>query len=185
MMRRALLLPLLLVPAIACKSSTPPAERMDSVGATEVEPAQPAPAAAADPVSAMKAAIRDLEARPEVDAERVKVQHILVSFQGAPRVPATRSKAEAEKLAGDLFAQLGDGASFQKLMETYSDDDKVVGQYLMTATGPTNAPTSFNRRDMVPAFGETGWRLQIGEVGVAPWDAAKSPFGWHIVKRLE
>lgn len=38
---------------------------------------------------------------------------------------------------------------------------------------------------MVPGFGNVGWRLQPGEIGVAPYDAKKSPYGWHIIKRLK
>jgi parvulin-like peptidyl-prolyl isomerase len=38
---------------------------------------------------------------------------------------------------------------------------------------------------MVPAFGEVGFALAPGEIGMAPYDARKSPYGWHIIKRLE
>jgi parvulin-like peptidyl-prolyl isomerase len=37
---------------------------------------------------------------------------------------------------------------------------------------------------MVPGFGDVGWRLKVGEVGVAPNHSIDSPFGWHIIKRL-
>lgn len=40
------------------------------------------------------------------------------------------------------------------------------------------------RAAMVPAFGDVGFGLQIGEVGLAEYDEAKSPFGWHVIKRL-
>ena len=38
---------------------------------------------------------------------------------------------------------------------------------------------------MVAGFGDVGWRLQVGEVGVAPFHSRKSPYGWHIIKRVQ
>jgi parvulin-like peptidyl-prolyl isomerase len=38
---------------------------------------------------------------------------------------------------------------------------------------------------MVPAFGDAGFPLKVGEIGMASYDSTKSPYGWHIVKRLK
>jgi hypothetical protein len=175
-MQRLLLLPLLLFPLVACSSND------DEGGSREPASVQ------GDPVAALRAHVAALQAKPEHDAPRVKVQHILISFRGASsRMPPSvqRSKEEAEALAADIFAQLQDGADFTRLMSEHSDDDKVVGQYLMSGTGENRPPEIFPRTGMVPAFGDVGWRLEVGEVGVAPHDPQASPFGWHIVKRLE
>jgi parvulin-like peptidyl-prolyl cis-trans isomerase-like protein len=40
------------------------------------------------------------------------------------------------------------------------------------------------RAAMVPAFGDVGFALEVGEVGMAEYDDAASPFGWHIIKRI-
>lgn len=40
------------------------------------------------------------------------------------------------------------------------------------------------RAAMVPAFGDVGFALEVGEVGVASFDEQASPFGWHVIKRL-
>lgn len=40
------------------------------------------------------------------------------------------------------------------------------------------------RAAMVPAFGDVGFGLEVGEVGVATFDEKSSPFGWHVIKRL-
>lgn len=40
------------------------------------------------------------------------------------------------------------------------------------------------RAAMVPAFGDIGFGLEVGEVGVATFDEKSSPFGWHVIKRL-
>lgn len=132
--------------------------------------------AAASPVAAMDAAIAALQARPEHSAEKVTVQHILVSFQGAPRMTGvTRSLDEAKALAADLFARVGRGEDFTALMQQHSNDP-----------GPGTYPmTRASRSGMVPGFGNVGWRLQVGEIGVAPHHASDSPYGWHIIKRVE
>lgn len=44
---------------------------------------------------------------------------------------------------------------------------------------------SFGRDEMVPAFGDVGFTLRMGEVGLAPYDPQTSPFGWHVIKRIE
>lgn len=41
------------------------------------------------------------------------------------------------------------------------------------------------RNQLVPAFGDTGFQLEVGEVGVATYDPQASPFGWHIILRYE
>ena len=40
------------------------------------------------------------------------------------------------------------------------------------------------RGAMVPAFGDVGFALAVGEVGLADYEKDASPFGWHIIKRL-
>jgi parvulin-like peptidyl-prolyl isomerase len=37
----------------------------------------------------------------------------------------------------------------------------------------------------VLAFGEVGFRLIPGEIGVATFHPVKSPYGYHIIKRLK
>ena len=42
----------------------------------------------------------------------------------------------------------------------------------------------FQRGSMVPAFGDIGFPLSVGDYGLASYDPDKSPYGWHIIKRL-
>ena len=44
--------------------------------------------------------------------------------------------------------------------------------------------TPHPRAAMVPGFGDVGFALAEGEVGLADFDEEKSPFGWHVIKRL-
>ena len=131
-------------------------------------------------VEAMKEAGAELLAKPEHDAQEIEVQHLLVSFRGAIPGP-TRSKEAAETLAGELYARVVAGEDFDTLVREHTNDS-YPGFYAMTL-GPATKPGEWARNGMVAAFGDTGWRLAVGEVGVALFDPQKSPFGWHIVKR--
>ena len=54
----------------------------------------------------------------------------------------------------------------------------------MTNTGISPDGGAFPREQMVPAFGNIGFKLKVGEVGLAEFDSKTSPFGFHIIKRL-
>jgi len=119
---------------------------------------------------------------PEPD--RISVQHILISFAGA-ETEATRSKAEAEKLAQATLDRVRKGEDFGKVMKELSDDPG-PGIYGMCNRGKRPAsPGEYERDGMVPAFGNVGFTLAVGEIGLAPYDPRSSPFGWHLIKRLK
>ena len=138
----------------------------------------------ADPVAAMNDRIASTTARAEHDAERLTVRHILVSFNGAPKTEATRTFVEAEKFAAELLAKLDDGADFGDLMKKHSDDPG-PGEYPMCANSVMPPPGVTQRSGMVPAFGNVAWRLEVGEISVAPHHEKDSPFGWHVIQRTE
>lgn len=150
---------------------------------------KPANAAAEkDPqIEVLRKAIKEVAERPEQDVEIIEVQHILISFQGAsPQIKATRSREEAEKLTAGLLAKIQAGTDFSALMAEHSEDPG-PGVYGMcnSKSKQDQANNVMWRKDMVPAFGNVGWRLKVGEVGVAPYHGNDSPYGWHIIKRLK
>ena len=70
-------------------------------------------------------------------------------------------------------------------------DDSAPGVYHLANHGQPSDMTPpevmdkvFPRSGMVPAFGDVGFPLKVGEVGMSQFDFQASPFGWHIVKRL-
>ncbi len=115
---------------------------------------------------------------------RLKVAHVLIAFRGAARSTATRSREEAESLAKDLFQRAKDGADIRALMKEHSDDPG-PGVYGMFTDPPARQPGDYPASGMVPAFGEIGFSLAVGETGLAVYDPAKSPFGWHVIQRVE
>ncbi|QDU65401.1 peptidylprolyl isomerase [Engelhardtia mirabilis] len=177
-----LLLPACTTDATPETHSDQPVETIGGDAATVVHLDPTMTPSTGDPVADLRAHVAALTASPEHDAERVQVQHLLVSFAGAG-TRASRSKQEAEALAADLWAQILAGADFDALVKEHTDDS-YPGIYTMVPGGG-RPPTTYNRGGMVPAFGNVGWRLDVGEFGVAGFDAKASPYGWHIVKRTE
>ena len=124
---------------------------------------------------------------PKREPDRITVQHCLIGFKGSVGdKPITRTEDEAKELATKLLAELKAGANFDEVIRTHTDDSP-PGIYKMANKGIAvdRATGEMGRDEMVPAFGDTGFPLEVGEYGLAEYDSDKSPFGWHIVKRTE
>jgi len=133
---------------------------------SQTKPAEKAPAKAAEP-------------------EHIKVQHILIGFKGSVSGKnITRSKEEARKLAYEILEKARAGEDFGGLVKKHTDDS-YPGIYGMANIGVQKGKGEFQRTGMVPAFGDTGFPLEVGGIGIADFDPKKSPYGWHIVKRTE
>lgn len=122
----------------------------------------------------------DILARPAAKGPNW-VQHILISWKDAPAVKGgqmppdaardARTKEQADAMVKDALAKLKGGADMAALMKAMSEDpgSKDDGTpYKVTANA-----------ELVPTFKAMGLRLEMGEVG-----AVKSPFGWHVMKRV-
>jgi parvulin-like peptidyl-prolyl isomerase len=115
----------------------------------------------------------------------VQVQHILIGFSGSvPGKSITRTPAQAKKLANEILKRARKGESFDELVKTYTDD-QAPGIYGMSNVGATPAEGEYPRTGMVQSFGDVGFSLKVGKVGMASYDPAKSKFGYHIIKRLK
>jgi parvulin-like peptidyl-prolyl isomerase len=113
-------------------------------------------------------------ARPEGKGP-VLVQHILISWKESSRRPddprAERTKADADSLAKSLLERVRRGGKMDALMKQYSEDPGSKDDakaYEVSAESP-----------MVEPFKKLALRLKLGEAGLA-----KSPFGWHVMKRI-
>lgn len=142
-------------------------------------PATPAPAGAQPGTT--PAAIAATAGQPQ----HIVVQHILIGFQGSVKGKnITRSKDEAQALAEKLFAQAKAGADFDQLVKD-NTDDRPPGIYALANAGAKpGSSKEYPRTQMIPAFGDVGFKLQVGEIGLASYDPTASPYGWHIIKRL-
>ena len=122
---------------------------------------------------------------PKKEADHITIQHVLIGFKGSvPGKNITRTQDEAKKLAEDILARAKKGENFDELVKQYTDD-AAPGIYGMANIGVAPAAGEYARNRMVPAFGDAGFPLEVGGIGIAPYDSTKSPYGWHIVKRVK
>ncbi len=122
------------------------------------------------------------------EPDQVTVQHILIGYKrSVPDQKLDRTKAEAKALAEELTNRartLEDPSEFTALVEEYTNDSP-PGIYILINDGADPVPRSRKRRDMVAAFGDVAFELEVGEVGLAKYHAGNSPYGWHVILRLE
>lgn len=152
--------------------------------------AEPKPEPKVEPKPAPKAEPK-VEGKPELmparladpEPEHIMVAHVLISFAGT-RTKATRTREAAEKLAYEVLARARKGEDFNKLVRDLSDDPG-EGVYGMANARVNPAAGEYGRKDMVAAFGDVGFKLEVGSIGMSVFDAQKSPYGWHIIKRLK
>ena len=158
---------------LACTTAT----TTPAPAATTAEPTTAAPAPTAPPAA---------PATPSTaHADHIKVQHILIAFAGkVPGKNVTRTQDEARALANEILERARKGEDFDALVRQYTDD-RAPGIYGLAGSNATPAPGEFSRDRMVPAFGNVGFSLAPGEIGMAEYDPRTSPYGWHIIKRLE
>jgi len=122
---------------------------------------------------------------PSTAPAHVRVQHILIGFVGTvPGKPVERTREEAEALAEELLRQVCAGADFDSLVVEYTDDS-APGIYAMSNTGVPPGEDEYEREDLVRAFGDVSFTISPGDVDLAEYDAEDSPFGWHVIKRLD
>ena len=163
-------------PATTTASAASPSQEATAGEATAGE-------ATAGEATAGEATAGDSKTEPT----HITVQHCLIGFKGSvPGKPIRRTKEEAKELATKLLEELKAGADFDEIIRKNTDDSP-PGIYKMSNFGisPDARNEVFARGEMVPAFGNTGFPLQVGEYGLAEFDPKKSKYGWHIVKRVE
>jgi foldase protein PrsA len=127
-------------------------------------------------------------ALPTMKDGMIRVQHILVGFKDSvPGKNVTRSLPEAEQLAKELLAKAQAGEDFDTLVRDHTDDS-APGIYTMANNGVDTRLIPGDvipRAGMVKSFGDTSFQLEVGQIGIADYNVTDSPFGWHVIKRLE
>jgi parvulin-like peptidyl-prolyl isomerase len=125
---------------------------------------------------------RDPAPRPP---DRIAVDHILIGVRGPGFPQGRRVAGEAEVLALGLLAKLRAGTDWDTTKREYSEDPPPGGPYRLSNHGvPPSGRGEYARGSMVPAFGDVGFGLAVGEIGLAPFDPRTSPFGFHLIKRM-
>jgi hypothetical protein len=133
----------------------------------------------------MRSDVKAINSRPEEQIDDIQMQHLLISFKDGGIPGVKRSLDEAEQLTAQIWSQIKAGEDFDSLVKKYTND-QYPGIYNLTQRGAGDTTNNIYRRsDMVPSFGEVGFRLKVGEVGIALYNPQKSPYGYHIIKRLK
>lgn len=97
---------------------------------------------------------------------KIKASHILISFHNSDgQIDSTAAKNRADSVYNQLMA----GASFEAMVELYSEDpsSKEKGGDL----------GYFERRMMVKEFDEVAFNMEVGQIS----EPVKSNFGYHII----
>jgi hypothetical protein len=119
------------------------------------------------------------------EPDRIRVQHILISFKGRlPGQDISRSMEEAKTLAYQVLERARNGEDFDALVKEFTND-QAPGIYGMVNNGVSPEQGWYPRGRMVGAFGNVGFKLDVGEIGIADFNTETSPYGWHIIKRIE
>ena len=88
-------------------------------------------------------------------------------------------QAEFTEKSAEFRAQMTKGDLTQ---EAFNEQMSALQQSLQMRMMDAMA----NPRDkMVPAFGDVGFALEVGGVGLATHDETTSPFGYHVIRRVE
>ncbi len=101
----------------------------------------------------------------------IKVAHIMKMF---PQQASEETIANLKLSADSIWLKATSGADFAELAKTHSDDRQSATEGgVMNWFSPTN---------MVPSFAEVAFALK-NDGDISP--AIQTPYGWHIIKRLE
>ena len=111
--------------------------------------------------------------RKNPSTQEVHVQHVLIGWKDAPAArAATRTKDEADKIAKEVLDKVKAGEDMAGLMKQYSEDPGSKDNGRVYDVAPDSP--------MVEPFKDLSLRLELNEAGVV-----KSPFGWHVIKRIQ
>jgi hypothetical protein len=135
-------------------------------------------------IAAMRKTATEVAARTELDVSIVRVQHVLIGRYAPGRSNELKplDAMQAERLAAEVFAKAVAGDEFDALVRSHTYDSHPG---IFTMSKADGVPDALAREGMVAGFWMTAWRLQPGEVGIALYDRYESPYGYHIIKRLE
>jgi len=127
----------------------------------------------------------DVDARGK-EPDIVVVQHALIAYKGrVPHKKIERTKKEAKALAEKLFDEAqAEGFDFDAMVKEYTADS-YPGIYQLTNDDAPIIGGAHQRKAMASRFGDVSFELEIGGVGLASYSSTGSPYGWHIIKRLE
>lgn len=157
--------------------ATPPAPSAPSafsnLGMTAAGPPQAAPSS--DPTAPQSSPAGGPGAPQTPLPKKISARHVLVQWMGAEHAPnsVVRSREQALVVAQDVLRRARAKEDFARLAVEFSDEPN-AGQR-------GGSLGRFGHGQMVAAFEEAAFRLQVGEIS----GIVESPFGFHVIQRTE
>ena len=108
-------------------------------------------------------------------ARSITARHILVEYMGARNADGSivRTREQARTVAAEVLQRAKSGEDFARLAVEYSDEP---------GAGPRGGALGrFGRGKWVPEFDAAAFSLKPGEIS----EVVETPFGFHIIQRLE
>ncbi|MCH2102017.1 MAG: peptidylprolyl isomerase [Planctomycetes bacterium] len=102
-----------------------------------------------------------------------QTDRLRAEFSLQPAATAMQQDVAARQRAGQITAEEARDEVNAWVREKIAELDDKFGERALP------------RDQMAGAFGDVGFKLQVGEVGLAKPDAQNSPFGYHIIKRIK
>ena len=105
----------------------------------------------------------------------ITARHILVAYMGARSADTAivRTREQARTVAAEVLQRAKSGEDFARLAVEYSDEP---------GAGPRGGSLGrFGHGKMVPEFDAAAFALKAGEIS----DVVETPFGFHVIQRLE
>ena len=125
-------------------------------------------------------------AKRRVPPRRVKVKQIVVRWSGAQGAQGVeRDRDAAKKLARRLVGRARHGETLERIVATEAGAGLKVDVLTVVGTPGTRRAGEFSRADLPTALSELVFNLDVGEVGLCGFHEKESPFGWHVVLRVE
>jgi membrane-associated protease RseP (regulator of RpoE activity) len=132
---------------------------------------------------------------PRTEPDAVVVQQCLIKCSANPTPgrdgKQMRTVDQARKVAEEIVLKVKNGADFDQIVKSYSEDQRSVrndppGSYTLVNDGkPKPDPKADDRSKMWPGFSAVAFALDVGDVAVAAYDSEISPEGFHIIKRIK
>jgi len=123
------------------------------------------------------------------EPKQVGVIHILIGFKKTVSGKVLdRTKKQAQDLAYEILDRAEAGEEFDTLLVEYSDDYKAQRGIVLLKMNNFGEPITtgvFGRSTMAASFAEVSFQLEVGEIGFTRYHPGNSPFGYHIIKRIE
>ncbi|MDH3591529.1 MAG: peptidylprolyl isomerase, partial [Planctomycetota bacterium] len=126
--------------------------------------------------------------KPRPEARRVRLKHIHIPFEGAKDAPKgiPLDKAGAAAIAREVMQRLGAGEDFGQIgAERHYTKSRYKATFSLVES-TVRLKRGDLRRDNVPkALARLAFNLELGQAGVCEYHEVESPYGYHVLLRIE